>query len=317
MNKIFFYIKKLYNDIFNPLIYDYVKFNKELKKYYFLKYNIDDMLAHRSQRFHFDNKGIPVIPHYVDSSSGNSMHYFPIAIGQMALAYLHQYWDEQDESAKDRFINISDWFVENQTEEGFWLAYTNVDKFHVKSPWKSAMAQSRAISVLLRAYDLTGKEKYLNSAKRAFDTMIDSESDISCMLPEGRFYLEYPSIKPPKVLNGFMFSIFGIIDFAYFTNDKQAYKVLDECLDSLSNILEKYDTGKWTTYDLNHIEYEERIRPCTVHYQFIHVNQLKALYYMTGRKELMDTAVEWENYYKNKSNLISVYYNKFRGIFKL
>jgi len=317
MNKIYFYIKKLYNDIFNPLVYDYVKSNEDLNKYYFMKYNVDDMLAHRSQRFHFDNKGIPVIPHYVDSSSGSSMHYFPIAIGQMALAYLHKYWNDQDESAKEKFINISDWFLENQTDDGYWLAYTNVDKFRVKSPWKSAMAQSRAISVLLRAHSLTGDERYLNSAKRAFDTMLDRESDISCVLSGGRFYLEYPSIKPPKVLNGFMFSIFGIIDFAHFTGDERAHKILNDCLYSLSNILKDYDTGKWTTYDLNHIEYGDRIRPCTVHYQFIHINQLKTLYYTTGHENLMETAIKWENYYKKKSNLISVYYNKFRGIVKL
>lgn len=316
IKKTLFYAKKLFSDINNPLIYDFIDSVEELSTTYFLKYKLSDMLAHRSQRFYFDENGIPIIPHYIDSSSGDSMHYFPIAIGQMGLAYLHHYNDEHSEESLLKFLNIADWFVDNQTNDGFWLANTNVDKFHLKAPWKSAMAQSRGVSVLVRAYNLTKNEKYLNSADKAFITLIDVNQEIS-MDFHGRFYLEYPSIKPPKVLNGFIFSMYGIYDYALARNNTEAFKIFNECCTTLKTICLLYDTGSWTSYDLNHLDFKEKIRPCTVHYQFIHINQLKTIFIITQDPYFLDIANRWEYYYKNKLNLISIYFKKARGILKI
>ena len=71
-------------------------------EYYFL-FNEKELLSGGSQDFHFDEKGIPVIPTYVDVDE-ERMHYFPISIGQYGLAIYHTYLDTSSKKDKKKIF---------------------------------------------------------------------------------------------------------------------------------------------------------------------------------------------------------------------
>ena len=311
MNKIIFYIKKAIRDIKEPLIYDSFGEKSELVSSYYIKYDLSDMLGQRSQNFHFDDDGIPIIPHYIDSSSRkeDDFHYFPIGIGQMALAYLHEYNKTNEISYLDRFILLADWFCNNQTDDGYWMSVTNVDKFGIYEPWKSSMSQSRAMSVLLRAWKVTNDEKYKLAADKAFSTLIKIESPV-CTNFHGRFYLEYPGSVSPKVLNGFIFSMYGLYDYYHFVGNDESKGMFDECVTTLKNIIDLFDTGYWSCYDYNHIEHGYDLNICTVHYHFIHVVQLETIFKLTGDEFFNNKSLDWAAYYDSKFNLFRIYLEK-------
>lgn len=79
----------------------------------------------------------------------------------------------------------------------------------IQSPWSSAMAQGQAISVLLRAYQFTGKETYLESARIAMNAFYIPLKDggLKTSIKGGLlFFDEYPANPPTRVLNGFIFA---------------------------------------------------------------------------------------------------------------
>ncbi|WP_286295396.1 D-glucuronyl C5-epimerase family protein [Vibrio apostichopi] len=320
MSRLFFYIKKGFADLFNPLIYSPV-YGEDTLQYYYLKYELPSLLDGRSQKFSFDDNNIPIIPHYIDSSSkkegGEGFHYYPIAIGQLALAYLHDYLDSKKADSLTTFLTYASWFVDNQEDNGTWLAQTNVDKYGVEAPWVSAMTQGRALSVLLRAYRMTGDNKYLDSASLAFEALL-SDSSFVKYYKEGLFLLEYPSKSTPRILNGFIFALYGIVDFSRAVpGDERCKEILESSRRSLLEHLPLYDNGFWSVYDLDHIDYQKTVNISTVHYHFIHISQLRTLADIYDDSRFNEVATRWDGYYRNKLSLFRIYFVKARRLFKL
>jgi heparosan-N-sulfate-glucuronate 5-epimerase len=137
-----------------------------------------ELMRGGSQDFHFDDDGIPIIPSYIDVEP-REMHYYPIAIGQYALAIFHTWLRSSRDEDRRRFLHLADWFVEHQAEDGCWYAPVAVAAYRLRPPWPSAMAQGWALSVLMRAWQCTSDEKYLANARRGLSTF-------SLPIPQGR-----------------------------------------------------------------------------------------------------------------------------------
>ncbi len=106
------------------------------------------------------------------------------------------------------------------------------------------MAQGEAISVLTRAHLLTGKLNYLHIVKKALAIFEHStaEGGIVNKFKTYPVFEEYPSpTKPVVVLNGFIFSLFGLYDLLIATGDERANELFIRGIDSLLNILDLYD----------------------------------------------------------------------------
>ncbi|PML99985.1 D-glucuronyl C5-epimerase family protein [Vibrio breoganii] len=315
MSKLLFYIKKGIKDLTSPLIYEYLKDINDFDKYYYVKYDLTELLKGRSQNFSFDSKGIPIIPHYIDSENNTtSYHYFPIAIGQLGLAYLHDYSDNENTNSLNQFYLIADWFLEHQTPNGLWLSDTNVPKYGLETGWSSAMSQGRAISVLIRAYLLTDKIKYLSAAEKGVKSLISESSLVANF--NGPYLLEYPSKHPPKVLNGFVFSLYGLIDYYKVKPCDQVQKEINTYLETLKRVIPLYDLGYWTSYDLDHLEYNKPLNIATSHYHSIHITQLRSLSLLTKDDYFSNYADKWEGYNRNKLSLFKVYWIKTRKVLK-
>ena len=255
----------------------------------------------------FDEIGVPLY------RQGNSaIIYHPIVICQYALGLFERIFrgeDEKNEYLK-KFIQQADWLLQNSENNGAgkgWNINYEIREYNLQAPWMSAMAQGEAISVLTRAHLLTGKEDYLISAKEALNLFEFSVSDggVVNKFKSYSVYEEYPSpSKTVAVLNGFIFSLFGLYDLTIYSGDEKAKKLFSTGVDTLSNIIEFYDIGYWSQYYL--FDYPKRY-PASYTYHVLCAEQLKALYHITGKKIFLEYSERWTT--QSKKNI-----NKFRTL---
>lgn len=312
---VYFFFKKFIRDAFAPLIYDInTEKEKDLNAYYFL-FRERELLSGGSQNFSFDTEGIPIIPTYIDVE-GNDYHYYPISIGQYGLAIYHTFLESNSEEDKNRFLKIARWFLDHQTSDGYWLAEVEENKYGLDPGWPSAMAQGRGISVLLRAYQLTDEEVYMSSANKALSTF-DPDTPIVITFKNQVFYEEYPTDPPSLVLNGMIFTLFGVYDYYRVKKDTQSKKIFDEGISALKGLIEQYDIGYWTLYDLRNISWGANYKNiATVHYHYIHIRQMQILHYLTEDNFFRETADRWESYASSLVNKTRMYINKAKIISK-
>lgn len=215
--------------------------------------------------------------------------YFSIAIIQYGLAaydlLLLNQGDAED--LRSKVLSCAKWTVENQEENGGWITFP---KENPKNPY-SSMAQGEAISLLLRAYQLEKNEVFLITAKKAYQFMIIPIANGGTAKYEGEklYFYEYPT--EPLILNGWIFSIWGIMDYYKFFKNPDVKKVLNQTLDTLEKELPKFDTGYWSMY-------EEGMRICSPFYHALHIAQLNVMYDLTGKdvyKEYSDRFLKYQN----------------------
>ena len=294
----------------------------QLGEYYFLMTE-EQMRAGHSQQFYFDVKGIPIIPSYIDVEE-KKMVYYPISIGQYGLAIWNTFLKTRADQDRKRFLTIADWFYENRIEDhrlgAYWL--TDVDKpaYRIQKPWKSAFSQARAVNILLRAFQLTGEDRYRQTAERALLPFQFSVKDggVTTFLKEGPFYEEYPSPGiPVLVLNGMIFSLCGIFDFLrVFPGHALARQIYDAGVTTLVNILPRYDMGFWSKYSLCEAEFHPPVDPATIGYHHLHIIQLELMHRLTGKEPFTYYSQQWKKYH-SISNVIKMYWLKYKSLKKM
>lgn len=233
-----------------------------------------------------------------------------------------------------------DYLVESQSKKTGGWPISVVRKFDTKSNvylnpgWHSAMAQGHALSLLCRLYNHTNDEKYLKSAIEAlnlFDKNVNNDDGIRAYFLNSSlvWYEEYPT-KPSSlfVLNGFLYSLFGLNDFVHAccstsnmnTNDNitlneiRARSMFLNGINSLKHMINLYDTGTRTFYDLRHL-INPIVNPNVARWDYhaLHVSQLNYLvdviennYRQDGishlAKSFKDVADRWNEYMKGISN---------------
>lgn len=265
----------------------------------------------------FDERGIPLFRH------GNSaMFYHPIVICQYALGIFERiYRDENDESDyRKKFIQLADWLLENTKYNGVglgWIINYDISDYNLKAPWMSAMAQGEAISVLTRAHLLTGKEEYLITAREALNLFEYSVSDggVVNKFESYSIYEEYPSpTKTVAVLNGFIFSIFGLYDLVIYVGDERSTKLFNIGIEALSKIIKYYDIGYWSQYYL--FDYPKNY-PASYTYHVLCAEQLKALYHITEREIFLEYSEKWSGQSKKSINKLRTLLTKILYAHKL
>lgn len=223
--------------------------------------------------------------------------YFPITISQMALGVYDLWFERRAPGEKERFLNLADWLLRNQDEEGGWVnPWTYVGKPSTISKY-SAMAQGEAISVLARAFVMTADPPYLECARRAFALMARSALEGGCADYDGDavFLEEYPDNPRNSVLNGWIFAIFGVYDLSLLTRDESVSRTLQATLKTLENNLEAYDMGYWSYYD-------RRGHVASPFYHALHSALLEALFEVTAIETFRTWSNRWRAHEKSAFN---------------
>ena len=333
LKNFFFMGKKFLTDVqlsrqIYPIYHD--NHSKILGYYYFL---IDEkgMISGKHQALikEFDKDGIPLNAPYIDVEDKN-LDYYPISIGQYGLSVFHTYLDTNSEEKKLHFLRIANWFYTNHIYDdrlgAFWETRIPKPEYKIFKPWKSAFAQSRALSVLLRAWQITQNTKYLDLCRQALiPFMFDiKDGGVTAFRNEGSpFYEEYVATEPTMVLDGHIFSLLGLYDFVRAVpetldreNHKLSSELFSEGVNSLIYWFPKFDLGFWLKFNLCRMEHYPDIDPCTIGYLRLIRSQLHLLHILTSNDEYKLLQLKIEEY-DRLSNIMRMLPYKYKALKEL
>ena len=318
-------LNRFLRDFRKPLTYEIQNPNRmhtpKLKEYYLL-FKEKDMQKGGTKTFELDENGIPVVPSYIDVPE-KGFHYYPITIGQYALAIFHTYLYTQSRDDLNRFLNLAEWFYQNKSEDkkrgSYWLTHIKKPEYSVTDPWVSAFSQSRAISVLLRAFQLTGEEDYRNCAidSLAIYDISNTEGGVKALHNGNVLYEEYTAEFNVMVLDGAFFSMYGLFDLQrIFPENELVKKLINQGIEGIIALLPEYDLGYWIRYSLTDSPEYPKEDPATRGYFYLNLTQLKAFHYLTNRSEFEDYFNKFSKY-DTVGNMLKMYRSKYQALKKL
>lgn len=264
--------------------------------------DLNDCLGQNFSEYEYDENGNPLTRYYCQANWNHN----PVTVCQYGLYQFNNFLKTQVSEARKNFLAQADWLLRHAQEGAnnsvVWHYLFDLLHYNLASPWFSGMAQGQALSVLLRAHQITRNNDYLNIAHHAWKSFefSVSEGGVIAIFPDGKSLIEeYPSAyQVTAVLNGFIFGIFGVYDYAIYTENQSAKKIFEVLVDSLKCNLFRYDTGYWTYYDL-----ADPLRLTSKTYHRLHVCQLKKMYQITQDELFLTYYQRWESYLSSfKSN---------------
>jgi hypothetical protein len=221
--------------------------------------------------------------------------YYPITIAQYGLGHYELFVETGNQFHRRTFLRQAEWIRAQAVERDGGLVWEHAFQhpfYGMPVGWVSAMAQGQCISLLLRAYLETNDSSFLDTASRslgAFEAEVGSGGVMRRTEHGGDFYEEYPSEPPSFVLNGFVFSLWGLYEHNKLTKSERSLRLFKRGIQGLKDMLPKYDLGYWSRYDL----FPANDRPAAPSYHRIHVRQLRVLAGMTGEEMFSRTARSW------------------------
>jgi hypothetical protein len=217
-----------------------------------------------------------------------NFYYNPVLTAQAGLEWLACYRETNDA-----------WYLEHARRAGHHLIDTSMDfdgamffpytfDFYLhgsktevaRAPWYSGMAQGQVLSLFSRLGELTSEPEWELAAAatmKSFDRargeaepwIMDVDQDNSAWIEE------YAASPEMRVLNGFIFAMFGLYDYYAWRGDEHAEKVFLQGLHTLRFNVERFrNPGELSAYCLTH-------RVKSTGYHAIHIEQLQALTRMT------------------------------------
>jgi len=260
-----------------------------------------------------DERGIPLVDYERHSGiKGGARAYFSVTIEQYALGVFELWLETGSDRFRDKFLQLARWLEENaekvEDKVVIWPAHFDFPVYGLKAPWISSMAQAQAASVLLRACQLEKRPALADLARMALASFlvpigepggvrhVDADGDV--------WFEEYVMNPPPHVLNGFIFSLFGLLDFVRVSPERPFIEAWEQGVRTLERKLHLFDTGYWSRYDL--------MRDCVAsefYHANIHIPLLMAMHAATGKDVFLDFAQRWEGYLSSPvSRLRARYY---------
>lgn len=229
-----------------------------------------------------DNPDITVPKYHVDT--GEEI-YFSIGIFQYGLASYDLFLKTGEETYKNKLIACANWAVENQQDDGSWVTFAYENPEH---PY-SSMAQGEGISMLIRAHIITHDQKYIDAVYKAKDFMLKPIPDGGATDYFGDDVYLYECTHDPLILNGWIFSLWGLYDYSKYINDNEVKEVLNRTLNTLKKKLPDFDIKYWS-------KYEDGKRICSPFYHKLHIAQLRVMYSLFGDEIYKEYADKWEAY---------------------
>ena len=213
--------------------------------------------------------------------------YFPIEIFQYGLGAYDLFLLNNDKKMLKKVRAASEWAVDNQQADGSWITFTYENPEH---PY-SSMAQGEGISLLLRAYLEFKDEKYISAVKKAVKFMLLPLEKGGTTKYDGNDVYFYECTEDPLILKGWIFSLWGVMDYCKFFQDPEIKDILDRTLGTLKRRLPDFDIGYWSMY-------EDGMRICSPFYHKLHIAQLNVMYELTDSdiyKVYADKFLKYQN----------------------
>lgn len=232
-----------------------------------------------------DEAGVP----YTKLTDGRQVN-FPITVIQYGLGCYEKILSGDDSYVAPLKL-CAEHMLQTQHEDGMW------DAFKVLRPtdYYSSMIQSQGVSLLLRAYKLTGEDKYLVAAKKAFDGMLKPVSEGGTALIKNGHIQLLEAVDRPMILNGAIYSAYGVLDMWVLTGEEKYREIWESVLGAIKDELPNFDTGFWSKYCLDGAY-------ASPFYQKVHITQLKVLSKLCDDEVFLQEAQKYETYLTSRWN---------------
>jgi glycosyltransferase involved in cell wall biosynthesis len=219
------------------------------------------------------------------------------SIAQDALANWNAYLSHGSDKHREIFLIRAGWLLSNRSllSNGTcgWPVSSSSNAQDISQPCLSALAQGYAISVLLRAHQLTGIDAFLQAARQAVRTFELDILDGGVNSPVGDkgVFFEMLAIYPAAhVLHAHIQALIGLYDYVAFTHDGKIEELIRHSFDALHMMLDEFDTGYWTRCDLLH----KGLASCFYH--SLHISMLEALARYSACEHCVKLTLRWASY---------------------
>ncbi len=278
----------------------------------------------------FDAAHVPLLDYKGDIGP----QYNPIAIAQYGLARFNR-WCETD-AIGDRmtWLRVARWLERSLTPNAWgvpvWMHHFDWPyRQLLQAPWYSGLAQGNGLSLLVRAAAATGDRGFTSAAHKAFESMrLDvSQGGVLATDDRGRTWIEEYLVDPPShILNGFIWALWGVHDYARWSGSDDARRLFEVCAATIESALPEYDTGRWSLYELPGRRADLKVgpyernevyppMPASRYYHALHIVQLRVLERLTGNPAFDAVADRWQRYLDSRVNRTRAFVEK--AAFKL
>ena len=252
----------------------------------------------------FDDVGVPR-----KNYRAQGPQYNPLFVAWWGLFNLQKYLRHDDQRGLQKFMVQLEWLKLNgvHRKDGavVWPCYFDWQEgfCRLRTPWISAMYQGVVISTLIRGYRLTGDQALLDLCKKAtvvFHQTIE-DGGVQSLVNGQILYEEYPGYPLARVLDGFLFSLLGLYDFAVQSNTIEARGLFDQGVGGLKEALEFWDyRNKWSWYG-------NKAYLSPPHYHKLNYSLLSILGKLTGEEKLLRYATLWEGTSRSFADRLEIY----------
>ena len=245
----------------------------------------------------FDAQGIPLL----DYRGRIGRQYNPIAIAQYGLARFNRWCESGADHDRTAWLAASRWLAAalrlNAHDVPVWLHHFDWPyRELLQAPWYSGLAQGNGVSLLIRAAIQTGDDELSDAAHRAFRSLElpVSQGGVLAIDAQGDVWIEEYIVDPPShILNGFIWALWGVRDYAHWSGKPSAVSVWDSCVQTLETRVRDFDIGWWSLYEARHPKYRML---ASLYYHRLHAVQLRVLHDLTGVGAFAECAERFESY---------------------
>lgn len=282
------------------------------------------MIEHRL----FDERADALGPYYVtfgrtektgrvnDDGSyvSNALDDGPLSVFEFGIDQHAKWMRTRSIRARYLFLAQADYAARSQVEvAGVRGSYPFPYACHIygcNPGYRSATAQSEAISLLLRAYEETGNELYLERAKDASIPLTVDLRDGGVVWRDGEdLFLEHKAgLVPGHVLSGWICALWGLIELSRVTKLPHIESLYAQGLATLEKYLPCYDAGSWSYESLLAAPSGFR-RFSNMRCHAFHIAQLDVLLSMTKNDLLSVMAERWRGYFASMGSRLRLIVN--------
>jgi heparosan-N-sulfate-glucuronate 5-epimerase len=264
----------------------------------------------------FDSDGIPLL----DYRGEIGRQYNPIAIAQYGLARFNAWAASSTCADRSAWIAAANWLERAMRPNGHGVRVWMHDfdwpyRQWLRAPWYSGLAQGSGLSLLVRAAIMTGEPQFVAAAHLAFEPLSRDVADGGVLVTDASkdtWIEEYIVDPPTHILNGFIWALWGVYDYARWSRRSDAFQLWESCVVTLARRLGDFDTGWWSLYEARD---GSREMLASRYYHTLHITQLRVMHRLTGIDAFSARADRFQTYLDRPSHRALAFGRK--AIFKL
>lgn len=228
---------------------------------------------------------------------GETATYHPVQIAQFGLAHWNAYLSNGDNQHKETFLAQASWLLTHQAHfvnhTAGWTIPFRIHHCDQPQYLLAASAQGLGISVLIRAYQLTSDDTFLQATQKVVQTFELDILDGGINTPigdNGIFFEEIAAYPAVHSLSGHLLAMLALYDYVAISRDNKIASLIKSSDTALHAIIDEFDTGYWTYTELLHKYLASRL------HHSLHIHLLEALAAYTSCQHCTMLARRWKGY---------------------